>query len=132
MLSFEIYELFKKNYFEEHLLTSASKHYLKRDSNSGASCEFCKLFKNTYFLGSTNGLFWNPSEGVFAQAETELSQGEILSKDAGPFLTFSFRCFSHIFAKLLFLFISNYGQASALEMAYIFKIFWAQSCLIVA
>ena len=29
---------------------SASKHYLKRDSNSGASCEFCKLFKNTYFL----------------------------------------------------------------------------------
>ena len=70
--------------------------------------------------------------GSFAQAETELSQGEILSKDAGPFLTFSFRCFSHIFAKLLFLFISNYGQASALEMVYIFKIFWAHSCLIVA
>ena len=32
----EIYKLFKDNYFEEHLWTSASKHYLKRDSNSGA------------------------------------------------------------------------------------------------
>ena len=70
--------------------------------------------------------------GSFAQAETELPQGEILSKDAGPFLTFFFRCFSHIFAKLLFLFISNYGQASALEIAYIFEVFWAQSCLMVA
>ena len=28
---------------------SASKHYLKRGSNSGASREFCKLFKNAYF-----------------------------------------------------------------------------------
>ena len=71
-------------------------------------------------------------DGSFAQTETELLQGEILSKDAGPFLTFFFRCFSHIFAKLLFLFISNYGQASALEIAYIFKVFWAQSCLMVA
>ena len=68
----------------------------------------------------------------FAQAETELPQSEILSKDAGPFLTFFFRCFSHIFAIHLFLFISNYGQASALEIAYIFKVFWAQSCLMVA
>ena len=34
----------------------------------------------------------------FAQVETELPQSEILSKDAGPFLTFFFRCFSHIFA----------------------------------
>ena len=50
VFSFEIYKLFKNNYFEEHLCTSASKHYLKRDSNSGASCEFRKLFKNTYFL----------------------------------------------------------------------------------
>ena len=31
----EIYKLFK-NDFEEHLWTSASKHYLKRNSNSGA------------------------------------------------------------------------------------------------
>ena len=50
MFSCEIYKLFKNNYFEEHLWTSASKYYLKRDSNSGASSEFCKLFKNTYFL----------------------------------------------------------------------------------
>ena len=70
--------------------------------------------------------------GSFAQAETELPQCEILSKDGGPFLTFFFRCFSHIFAIHLFLFISNYGQASALEVAYIFKVFWAQSCLMVA
>ena len=48
--------------------------------------------------------------GSFAPAETELPQGEILSKDAGHFLTFFFRCFSHIFAIHLFLFISNYGQ----------------------
>ena len=68
----------------------------------------------------------------FAQAETERPQSEILSKYAGPFLTFFFRCFSHIFAIHLFLFISNYGQASALEVAYIFKVFWAQSCLMVA
>ena len=68
----------------------------------------------------------------FAQAETELPQSEILSKDAGPFFTFFFRCFSHIFAIHLFLFTSNYGQASALEVAYIFKVFWAQSCLMVA
>ena len=43
----------------------------------------------------------------FAQAETERPQSEILSKYAGPFLTFFFRCFSHIFAIHLFLFISN-------------------------
>ena len=61
--------------------------------------------------------------GSFAQAETELLHGEILSKDAGPSLTFFLRCFSHIFAKLLFLFISNYGQASALEIAHIFMVF---------
>ena len=61
----------------------------------------------------------------FAQAETERPQSEILSKYAGPFLTFFFRCFSHIFAIHLFLFISNCGQASALEIACIFKVFWA-------
>ena len=37
----------------------------------------------------------------------ELSQREILSKDAGPFLTFFFRCFSHSFSIHLFLFINN-------------------------
>ena len=61
----------------------------------------------------------------FAQAETELPQSEVLSKDAGTFITFFFRCFSHIFA-------IHYGQVSALEVAYIFKVFWAQSCLLVA
>ena len=69
--------------------------------------------------------------GSFAQAETELPQSEVLSKDAGPFFTFFFRCFSHIIAIDLFLFINNYGQASSLEVAYIFKVFCAQSCLMV-
>ena len=35
MLSCEICEIFKNNYFEEHLWPSASKLYLKRDSNTG-------------------------------------------------------------------------------------------------
>ena len=65
----------------------------------------------------------------FAQAETELPQSKILSKDAGPFFTFFFRCFYYIFAIHLFLFTSNYGQASTLEIAYIF---WDQSCLMLA
>ena len=60
-------------------------------------------------------------DGSFAQTETELLQGEILSKDAGPFLIFLFRCFSRMFAMHLFLFISNYGQASALEIDFIFS-----------
>ena len=70
--------------------------------------------------------------GSFAQAEAELPWSEILSKDAGLFFTFFFRCSCHIFAIHLFLFISNYGQASTLEVAYIFKISWPQNILIVA
>ena len=88
-------------------------------------------------------IVWNNPFGVdawltkkpgdsFAQADTELPKSKVLSKDAGPIFTFILSCFSHIFAIHLFLFINNYGQASALEVAYIFKIFWAQSCLMVA
>ena len=51
MLSCEICEIFKNNYFEEHLWTTASKLYLKRDSDKMFSCEFCKLFTNTYLVG---------------------------------------------------------------------------------
>ena len=40
----EICELFKSNYFEEHLWMSTSK------SNVVFSCEFCELFKKTYFV----------------------------------------------------------------------------------
>ena len=50
VLSCEICKLSKNNYFEEHLWTSASKLYLKRDSNTGVFCEFCELFRNTYFV----------------------------------------------------------------------------------
>ena len=35
VLSCEICKLFKRNDFEEHLPTSASRFYLKRDSNTG-------------------------------------------------------------------------------------------------
>ena len=41
MLSFEICKLFKSNYFEEHLWTSASKLYFKRDSNTSV---FLRIF----------------------------------------------------------------------------------------
>ena len=41
----------KKNYFEEDLRTSASKHYLKKETRTQVlSREFCELFKNIYFL----------------------------------------------------------------------------------
>ena len=51
MFSCEICEIFKNNYFEEHLWTTASKLSLKRDSDKMFSCEFCKLFTNTYLVG---------------------------------------------------------------------------------
>ena len=35
MFSCKICKLSKNHYFEEHLWTSASKNYLKRDSNTG-------------------------------------------------------------------------------------------------
>ena len=65
----------------------------------------------------------------FPQAEAGLPQSEILSKDAGPLFTFFFRCFSHSFGIHLFLFINSSGQASAPEVAYIFKVFWTQKLL---
>ena len=45
--------------------------------------------------------------GSFAQAETELPQSEILSKDAGPFFDLFFRCYSSHFCYIL---ISIYKQ----------------------
>ena len=40
--------------------------------------------------------------------------------------------FKHTIWYTLIFFISNQGQASALKIAYIFKVFGAQSCLMVA
>ena len=40
VLSCEICKLFKRNDFEEHLPTSASRFYLKRDSNTGFFVNF--------------------------------------------------------------------------------------------
>ena len=64
--------------------------------------------------------------------QKQLPQREILNNYVGPFLTFLVRRFSHIFAIHLLLFINNYGQVSVLKVAYIFKVYWAQSCLMVA
>ena len=50
MLSCEICEIFRSNYFEEHLWTTTSKLYLKRNTTQKFSCEFCELFKNNYFV----------------------------------------------------------------------------------
>ena len=50
VFSCEICKLFKSNYFEEHLWTSASKLYLKTDPAQVFSCEFFELVKNTYFV----------------------------------------------------------------------------------
>ena len=49
MLSCEICEIFKDNYFEEHLWTTASKLIKKETLTQMFFCEFCELFKNTYF-----------------------------------------------------------------------------------
>ena len=67
VFSCAVYGLFKNNYFEEHLCTSASKHCLKRDSNTGAFLWILQIIQEHLFLeGSTNGLFSNTSgEGSF-------------------------------------------------------------------
>ena len=46
ILSCKIWEIFKNNYFEEHLWTTACKLYLKKRRQH--RCFLCELFKNTY------------------------------------------------------------------------------------
>ena len=56
VLSSEIYKLFKNNYFEKHLWTSASKHYLKRDSNTVPFLWILWIIQEHLLSrGSTNG-----------------------------------------------------------------------------
>ena len=55
VLSREIYKLPKNNYFEEHLWNAASKHYLKRDSNTVALLWILWIIQECLFSrGSTN------------------------------------------------------------------------------
>ena len=62
MFSCEIRKLFKNNYFEEHLWTSASKLYLTRDSNTGVFLwSLWIIQKHLFCRGSMNGWFWNTS-----------------------------------------------------------------------
>ena len=49
MLSCVICEIFKNNYFEEHLWTTASKLIEKETPTQVFSSEFCELFKSIYF-----------------------------------------------------------------------------------
>ena len=65
VLSCEICKLFNNNYFEEHLWTSVSKLYLKRDSNTGIFLWILWIIQEHLFCrGSTNGWPWNTSAGV--------------------------------------------------------------------
>ena len=60
MLSCKVSKIFKNNYFEEHLWTSASKPYLKRYSNTGVFMWILWTFqKRLICKGSTNDWFWN-------------------------------------------------------------------------
>ena len=67
----EICKFLKNNYYEQHLWTSASIPYLKRDLNTSVFGEFCELFKNAYNLGDL----------LKASSET-LVQGSIFKKVA--------------------------------------------------
>ena len=59
------YEIFKTNYFEEHLWTIASKLYLKRDSSTDFFLWILWIiWKQVFCRASANGWFWNTSEGV--------------------------------------------------------------------
>ena len=49
MLSSKIWEIFKNNYVEEHLWTTASELIKKETPKQVFSCECCELFKNIYF-----------------------------------------------------------------------------------
>ena len=68
VFSCEICKLFKSNYFEEHLWTSGSKLYFKRNSNTGAFLWilwiiqehlFCRRSMNSCFRNTSAGSFFN-------------------------------------------------------------------------
>ena len=64
-LSFEICKLFKNNYFEEHLWTSTSTHYLKRDLSTGIFLWILWIIQQHLFCRrSANGCSWNTTAGV--------------------------------------------------------------------
>ena len=65
VLSCDIYQLFKNNYFGEHLWISPSKRYLERDSNTGVFQQVLWIIQEHLFCReSPNGCFWNTRAGV--------------------------------------------------------------------
>ena len=59
----------------------------------------------------------------------------ISTTSTNGFISFTCNCrqlILPVFSHILVFFISNYAQISALKVAYIFKVFGAQSCLMVA
>ena len=65
MLSCEICEIFKNNYFEQHLWATASKLYLKGDSTNISLWilwiikEFCRASTNDWLLNTCARVFRN-------------------------------------------------------------------------
>ena len=62
ILSCKIWEIFKNNYFEEHLWTTACKLYLKKRLQH--RCFLCELIRILICRESTKGWFRNISVGV--------------------------------------------------------------------
>ena len=65
MLSCKICKTFKNDYFEEHLWTTPSKPYLKRDSNTDVFLWVLWIIQEHVFcVASKNGWFWKTSAEV--------------------------------------------------------------------
>ena len=70
VLSREIYKLFKNNYFEEHLLNAASKHYLKKLEHSCFLVNFVNYSRTSIFKK-----IYQPVRGSFLNKVTSLTAG---------------------------------------------------------
>ena len=75
VLSSEIWKIFKNNFFEEHLWSTASKLYLKRDT--GVFMWILWIIQEHQFcIASTNGWFWNTSAGALFLIKLQAQQPE--------------------------------------------------------
>ena len=97
----EIYKRFNSNYFEEHLWTSASKLFLKRDSNTGVFLWIlCIIQEHLFCRRSMNGWFWNTSAGSLFNKVASLTAWMYLTVLEREALPQEFLCeFCEIFRK---------------------------------